>query len=166
MPERKRRFIGICCAAVLVAGGAAAHDRAGHAASAAAVPAEQTRWGVAGGSRTAQRTVEIVMRDAMRFVPDRLQFRRGETVRLVFRNEGRQLHEFVLGTRRSLEDHAVLMQKFPGMEHDEPYMAHVPPGQTAEILWTFNRRGEFEFGCLLPGHFQAGMRGRVSVTAR
>ena len=34
-----------------------------------------------------------------------------------------------------------------------------------EIVWTFNRAGEFDFACLIAGHFQAGMVGKVMVTA-
>ena len=64
------------------------------------------------------------------------------------------------------EEHAALMKKFPNMEHDEPYMAHIAPGRTGEIAWTFNRAGEFDFACLPPGHFDAGMSGRIKVSAR
>ena len=59
--------------------------------------------------------------------------------------------------------HAELMVKFPNMEHDEPYMAHVPPGQTRDIVWTFNRAGTFEFACLIAGHYGAGMKGSITV---
>jgi len=55
------------------------------------------------------------------------------------------------------------MRKHPNMEHDEPYMAHVSPGKKGQIVWTFNRAGEFEFACLIPGHFEAGMIGRIVV---
>jgi uncharacterized cupredoxin-like copper-binding protein len=71
----------------------------------------------------------------------------------------------VIGTERELKEHAALMQKFPKMEHDEPYMAHVAPGRTGEIVWLFNRAGEFEFACLIPGHFEAGMVGKIKVSA-
>jgi uncharacterized cupredoxin-like copper-binding protein len=71
----------------------------------------------------------------------------------------------VLGTRKELEEHAASMQRFPDMEHDEPYMAHVPPGQTGEIVWTFNRSGDFDFACLVAGHYQAGMTGKIAVAA-
>ena len=57
----------------------------------------------------------------------------------------------------------IVLSKFPGMEHSEPYMAHVAPGKTGEILWKFSEPGEFGFGCLIPGHFDAGMKGRVIV---
>jgi uncharacterized cupredoxin-like copper-binding protein len=69
----------------------------------------------------------------------------------------------VIGTPEELKAHAELMKKHPNMEHDEPYMAHVDPGQRGEIVWTFNRPGTFEFACLIPGHFEAGMKGTITV---
>ena len=42
-------------------------------------------------------------------------------------------------------------------------MVHVAAGKSGEIVWTFNRAGEFDFACLIPGHFQAGMVGRIRV---
>ncbi len=101
----------------------------------------------------------------MRFSPDLLEVKQGETIRLVHRNNGQVMHEFVIGTQDDLDKHAALMAKFPGMEHDEPYMAHVAPGQTGEIIWTFNRAGDFDFACLIAGHYQAGMVGKVRVVA-
>jgi uncharacterized cupredoxin-like copper-binding protein len=101
----------------------------------------------------------------MRFVPDRIEVRLGETARLVHRNAGKVMHEFVIGTKKELEEHAALMVKFPNMEHDEPYMAHVPPGGRAEIVWTFNRAGDFDFACLIAGHYSAGMVGKITVRA-
>ena len=59
-----------------------------------------------------------------------------------------------------------MMKKHPGMEHDEPYMAHVAAGKTGEIVWLFNRAGSFDFACLIPGHYQAGMTGTIKVLPR
>ena len=139
-----------------------AHGDKPHAPAAQAV-AEQTDWGIAG--TTATRTVTIDLLDTMRFSPDRVEVALGETVRFEIRNRGRMLHEMVIGTPAELAEHARLMAKNPGMEHDAPYMAHVDPGKTGEIVWTFNRAGEFEYACLLPGHYEAGMRGRIVVKA-
>ena len=127
---------------------------------------EQKAWGIAGDAGKAGRTIEIRMDDRMRFTPDRIEVRLGETVRLVHRNAGKVMHEFVLGTKQDLDEHAALMLRFPNMEHDEPYMAHVGPGKTGTIVWTFNRAGEFDFACLIPGHYQAGMVGKVRVLAQ
>lgn len=73
------------------------------------------------------------------------------------------MHEMVIGTKPVLDKHAELMLKNPNMEHDEPYMAHVAPGKTGEIIWKFNRSGNFEFACLMAGHYQAGMIGKIEV---
>lgn len=55
------------------------------------------------------------------------------------------------------------MRKFPDMEHEEAYMAHVEPAKAETLVWHFNRVGEFEFACLIPGHFEAGMKGKIIV---
>ena len=143
-----------------------AHGTEDHSDARGPVHKEQKAWGIAGDARSVQRTIQVSMGDSMRFVPDAIQVRRGETVKFVLRNAGQLMHEFVLGTRKELEAHAALMVKFPNMEHAEPYMAHVPPGQTAVIVWTFNRPGAFEFACLIAGHFQAGMIGTLTVSER
>lgn len=126
--------------------------------------AEQTPFGVAADPNTATRTIRIDMTDAMRFTPSQITVKRGEVVRFVAANKGQVLHEMVLGTMDELKKHAELMKKFPGMEHDEPHMAHVNPGNTGEIGWRFTQAGTFHFGCLIPGHFEAGMVGKIHVT--
>ena len=130
------------------------------------VKKEQKDWGIAGDVAAARRTVTFRMTDAMRFTPDRITVKQGETLRIVLRNDGKLLHEFVLGTQSVLEEHAALMMKFPTMEHSEPYMAHVAPGKSGEIVWTFNRPGDFDFACLIPGHYQAGMVGKIRVAGK
>lgn len=127
---------------------------------------EQKAWGIAAAPAEARRTINIRMGDDMRFTPAHLNLREGETVRLRIANRGKVLHELVIGTADELAAHAELMKKHPGMQHDEPYMAHVNAGQLGEITWTFNRPGDFEFACLIPGHFEAGMRGTIRVTPK
>ena len=131
-----------------------------------AVKKEQKPWGIAGNAKAVKRTINITMTDMMRFMPDKIEAKQGETIRIVLKNEGKMLHEMVIGTKQELDEHAALMLKFPGMEHDEPYMAHVPAGKKGEIIWTFNRAGEFDFACLIAGHYQAGMVGKISVAAK
>ena len=127
---------------------------------------EQKAWGIGGDAKAATRTVTLTMDDNMRFVPNKLSFKQGETVRFVIQNKGKLLHEMVIGTRADLDAHAAMMVKFPKMAHDEPYMAHVNAGQSGNMVWTFNRPGDFEFACLIAGHYQAGMVGTISVSAR
>jgi uncharacterized cupredoxin-like copper-binding protein len=151
--------------ALSLGGGLAlAHSNDPHAKPAGPARKEQKPWGIAGEAKAARRTIDVGMSDNMRFTPDRLEVREGETVRFKVRNSGKLMHEFVIGTKAENDKHAELMVKFPTMEHDEPYMAHVAPGKTGEIVWTFNRPGDFDFACLIAGHYQAGMVGRIKVT--
>jgi uncharacterized cupredoxin-like copper-binding protein len=161
----KRRVLGalVGAGAAAVMRTASAHTDKPHAGSAPPARKEQKAWGIAGDAKAARRTVNVRMLDTMRFVPDRLEVRTGDTLRFVVHNTGQAMHEFVIGTRQENEAHAALMLRFPTMEHDEPYMAHVAPGETGEIIWTFNRRGEFEFACLVAGHYSAGMVGTINV---
>ena len=131
----------------------------------AAVKKEQKPWGIAGDAKDVRRTIATSMTDGMRFTPDKIDVKLNETVRFSLANKGKVMHEFVIGTKADLDEHAALMLKFPNMEHDEPYMAHIPPGKTGEIIWTFNRPGSFSFACLIAGHFQAGMVGTIKVMA-
>jgi uncharacterized cupredoxin-like copper-binding protein len=148
-------------------GAAFAHGEAAHGAKKpAVVKKDQKPWGIAGDPKAVRRTFDHRMHDTMRFTPDMVEVKLGETVRFIVKNDGKQMHEFVIGTKKELDEHAALMLKFPDMEHDEPYMAHVAPGKTGEIVWKFNRAGEFDFACLIPGHYQAGMVGRIKVAAK
>jgi len=131
-----------------------------------ATAAEQKAWGIAGETKAVTRTITLRMSDAMRFTPARIEVKQGETVRLTLRNTGKVQHELVLGTSQELAEHAAQMQKHPGMEHDEPHMVHVAPGKTGHLVWTFNRAGDFEFACLIDGHYQAGMKGTIRVVAQ
>lgn len=150
-------------AAALIGLALAANAHGDHERKEGPVRKEQTAWGIAGDANTAKRTIEVTMSDNMRFSPDSLAVKQGETVRLVIRNSGAMLHEFVMGNKRTLDEHAAMMVKFPNMEHDEPYMAHVKPGGSEELIWTFNRAGTVDFACLIAGHYQAGMVGKIAV---
>ena len=163
------------------------HGESGHGKSKTVdhTKAEETPFGRAGNPKSAKRTVRIDMNDSMRFVaiaaphggratdaragtpphamPADIVVKHGETVRFLVRNEGKVMHEMVIGTMKELKEHAELMRRFPNMEHDEPYMAHVAPGKEGEIVWQFTRPGEFHYACLIPGHMEAGMIAKITV---
>jgi uncharacterized cupredoxin-like copper-binding protein len=125
--------------------------------------AEQKGFGIAGDPKTVTLSMGVSMHDTMRFDPAVLQVKVGENVRLMALNSGKVMHEIVLGTLDELKSHAEMMRQHPGMKHDDLHMAHVAPGETEWIVWTFNRPGEFYYGCLVPGHFEAGMFGKIIV---
>jgi uncharacterized cupredoxin-like copper-binding protein len=144
---------------------ALAHGDKTHAPAAEAA-VEQTAWGISGKPAQVSRTITLDMTDAMRFTPDNITVQEGDTLRFVVRNKGRMLHEMVIGTPSELANHAAMMARFPNMEHDEAYMVHVDPGKSDEIVWHFNRAGRFEFACLIAGHYEAGMRGTITVNPK
>ena len=145
-------------------GQALAHGETKHdAKQARAISAEETSFGREGDPKKVSRTVRIDMSDRMRFTPASLSIRQGDTMKFVVKNSGKVMHEMVLGSLKELKEHAEMMKKHPGMEHDEAFMAHVAPGKTAIMVWQFSRAGEFHYGCLVPGHFEAGMVGNIVV---
>lgn len=162
----KSYTLGLAAALAMSASAAAfAHGGESHGAKPAIdyAQAEETAFGRAADPAKAKRTIAIDMHDSMRFSPDAITIKRGEIVRFRIKNQGQIMHEMVIGTERELAEHAETMRKYPDMEHDEPYMAHVAPGQSGEIGWQFTKPGEYRFACLLPGHSEAGMVGKVVV---
>jgi uncharacterized cupredoxin-like copper-binding protein len=111
------------------------------------------------------RSIDVEMSDEMRFRPDSIRVERGETIRFAVRNVGKLKHEMVLGTIDELREHAELMRKFPEMEHEDPNQVSVEPGETGELIWHFTEGGTFDFACLVPGHYEAGMAGKILVSA-
>ena len=129
----------------------------------ASVVKEQKDWGIAGDPGNVSRTIKVVMSDDMKFTPNQISIKKDETIRFQIVNSGKVMHEMVIGNKKELDEHAAMMLKHPNMEHDEPYMAHVEPGKAQDLIWQFNRAGEFDFACLIPGHYQANMVGKIKV---
>jgi uncharacterized cupredoxin-like copper-binding protein len=119
--------------------------------------------GQPGEASKATRTMEVDMNDNMRFSPSQIKVKRGETIRFVVKNSGKLKHEMVLGSVKELKTHAEMMRKMPEMEHADENMVSVDPGKTGELIWQFSKSGKFDFACLQPGHFEAGMKGKVAV---
>jgi uncharacterized cupredoxin-like copper-binding protein len=122
--------------------------------------------GEAGDPKKTSRTVKITMLEdgkRMRFEPDIVEIRLGEQIRFAVYNDGSWDHEFMLATKAENRKHAEFMKKFPEMEHDDPNAVRLSPLNSGEILWKFTKRGEFEYACLIPGHLEAGMHGKVVV---
>jgi uncharacterized cupredoxin-like copper-binding protein len=110
------------------------------------------------------RTVNIDMTDGMRFNPSSINVKQGETVRFVVTNSGQLKHELVLGTEKELKEHYEVMKKNPEMEHADPNMVTLAGGKTGEVVWQFTKAGRVDFACLQPGHYDAGMKGAVTVS--
>ncbi|MDP9525499.1 copper-resistant cuproprotein CopI [Pseudomonas protegens] len=156
-----------------------------------ASPTASYDFGQPAPAAKASRSVEVVMGD-MSFNPKALEIKAGETVRFVLINKGQLLHEFNLGNAAMHAEHQQEMLKMQqsgmltptgmqamdhgamghgsmagmdhGMRHDDPNSVLVEPGKQAELTWTFSKSGSLEFACNIPGHYQAGMVGKLTVT--
>lgn len=122
--------------------------------------------GKPGVASNVTRTVNIEMRDDMKFHTSVIDAKQGETIRFVAKNAGKVKHEMVLGTAKDLKDHYEVMKKNPEMEHADANMVTVAPGKSGEIIWQFTSTGKVDFACLQPGHYDAGMKGLVNVAKK
>ena len=118
--------------------------------------------GEPGDPKRPARTIEVEMTE-MAYTPDKIDVKRGEQIKFVIKNAGKEDHEFLLATTAENLKHAEVMRKHPGMEHDDPNGVRVAPSRSAEILWRFSKRGTFEYSCLIPNHREYGMIGTVTV---
>lgn len=128
--------------------------------------AAETAIGKPGVAAKVNRTIAVDMADTLRYTPSSIQVKRGETIRFVIKNSGQTKHELSLGTEKELLEHLEEMKKFPDMEHDEPNKLTLAPGKQGEIIWQFTKAGPVHFGCLMPGHYEGGMKGLVKVVAK
>jgi uncharacterized cupredoxin-like copper-binding protein len=146
---------------------AVAHADAGHGHDASTEKHEQhdhaSGSGKQGDASKVTRSVTVDMNDTMRFTPEKISVKKGETIKFVVKNSGKIKHEMVLGSMKELKEHAAMMKKMPEMEHADENMVSVGPGKTGELIWKFTKAGQFDFACLQPGHFEAGMKGKVAV---
>ncbi len=125
-----------------------------------------TPFGRPADPKKAQRMVRVEMTDQMRFSPVEIAVQRGETIRFEVINKGKLEHELVLGTLAGLKQHLEHMKQHAGAAHEEGDKRNeveVAPGKRGIIGWQFTKAGEFYYGCLVPGHFEAGMIGKVLV---
>ncbi len=125
--------------------------------------AHGTPFGRAGDPKKVTRTIELKMTDQMRFEPAEIRVRRNETVRLIVINAGQIKHEIQIGDRKSITAHLEEMKKNPEMEHDDDHAKTVKAGGREDVVWQFTQLGDFVYGCLMPGHYEQGMRGRIVV---
>ena len=118
--------------------------------------------GEPGNPKKPSRTIEVEMSE-MEYTPSRIEVKRGEQIRFVIRNVGKEDHEFLLDTTEENLKHAEDMKKHPHMEHDDPNGVRLAPKKSAEIVWKFTHAGTFEYSCLIPDHRDYGMIGQIQV---
>jgi uncharacterized cupredoxin-like copper-binding protein len=137
------------------------HDKSGkaHGADEHAV----SRAGQPGKASRVARTIRMQALDTMRYAPEKLTVKSGQTVRFIVTNAGKQKHEFVIGDAEEQRQHAEMMKEMPDMKHDEGNAVSLEAGQTEELIWRFGKPGNVEIACHIPGHYEAGMHAIVTV---
>jgi len=103
--------------------------------------------------------------DQLRFAPDSLNVRAGETVAFVVSNPGIVGHDFVIGNEAAQQAHERQMAAGAPDDMAGGSSIDVPSGATATLVYTFAQPGTLIFGCHVSGHYAAGMRGTITVTS-
>ncbi|MFK0166453.1 plastocyanin/azurin family copper-binding protein [Rhizobium sp. NPDC090279] len=128
---------------------------------------EKLAVGEPGDKSKVTQTIRVTMKETedgrMLFQPAVIKVRKGQTVKIVLSNAGQSDHEFVLDGEEKILEHKAVMAKFPEMEHADANSIRLAAGESGEIVWKFTNDGAFKFACLIPGHYEAGMHGDVSV---
>lgn len=124
---------------------------------------ETSAAGQVGSPDKVGRTIKITALDTMRYDKNSIRAKPGETIRFVVTNAGKIKHEFAIGTREEQQEHAEMMASMPDMKHEEGNAISLEPGETKELIWQFGKAGSVEIACHLPGHYEAGMKAKVSV---
>ena len=152
-------LVGVAGVAALVRGvelDRPAHAHTGHVFAA----------GEPGDAKKPYRTIEITMREGsgvMSYEPNQIEVKKGEQIMFVLLNAGALPHEFLLDSFENNAKHKIEMQKNPEMEHDDPNGKRIEAKNDNKVLWRFSKAGTFEFACLIPGHYEAGMKGVIVV---
>lgn len=139
------------------------HDEA-PASQSAHVSGEKFSFGEPGDPAKSTRTFHINALDTMKFSRDALLVKKGETVRFMVHNDGKVVHEFVIGDAETQKAHAEMMKTKRGMKHDHANAVTIEPGKAKNLYWTFSGEAtELEIGCHVPGHYESGMKIALKV---
>lgn len=161
MKNMHRKLIALLALALSGAAFATGNHAGGHGHG-----DEETAIGKPGVVSKVSRTITVDMNDTMRYTPADVSVKQGETIRFIVKNSGQVKHEMSLGTEKELLEHLEVMRKFPDMEHDEPSKVSLAPGKQGEIVWQFTKAGTVNFACLMPGHYEGGMKGAIKVSKK
>lgn len=109
--------------------------------------------GFVAGTTSAPRVVRIITSEALRFYPDVVTVKQGETISFEVTTMGMAVHEFMVGPAADVA----------ADKEGTPEVADIAMMQTKSLTYTFNGAGPFAFACHAPGHYEAGMRGVIVV---
>jgi uncharacterized cupredoxin-like copper-binding protein len=110
--------------------------------------------GFVAGTASAPRVVQIVATPRLRFVPDTVTVKQGETITFEVTSMGPLTHEFMVGPAADVAADT----------QGTPEVADIAMMQSKSLTYTFTGSGPFAFACHATGHYEAGMIGTIIVT--
>ncbi|WP_108862290.1 plastocyanin/azurin family copper-binding protein [Ruegeria sp. Alg231-54] len=126
----------------------------------------KTIVGIPGDRRDVDQIVKVSMKETdeggMIFTPSLLNIKKGETIKFEVMNYGEVDHEFILDTPELNSIHKEIMAARTET-HRTPNSVTLSPGEQGEVIWNFTNSGDFEYACLIPGHYDSGMFGSITV---
>ncbi|MFH0750490.1 MAG: plastocyanin/azurin family copper-binding protein [Chloroflexota bacterium] len=126
---------------------------AGMMGSDGARPAQPGDPGFVPGTEASPRVIRVTAGPGFVFTPSTIAVARGETVTFVVTTMGPAIHEFMVGPADDVATHQ------PGTaEIDDIGMM-----QTKALTYRFDGSGPFAYACHVEGHYEAGMRGTITV---
>jgi uncharacterized cupredoxin-like copper-binding protein len=124
-------------------------------------------FGAPGAASKVDRTIRVEVKD-LSFSPPAVEVKPGETVRFIVSNTSEVEHDFTIGDSKTQDEHGAEMADMADMaaehaHHPDPNAVFLKGGETKEIVWRFGKAGQIEFGCNVPGHYEAGMKGTIAI---
>lgn len=166
-----RKLVPICFTLMVLLSACGADDptiqapqQSEHGGHAMDTGGEGFAFGEPGNQSEVNRMVEISALDLLEFDPETLEVQSGETITFVVTNDGKNVHEFVVGGESYQQEHATEMSGGEQMGAGANQI-EIKPGATKSLTWTFTQPGEVLYGCHEPGHYEGGMVGTIEVSS-
>ena len=109
--------------------------------------------GFVAGTVAAPRVIRVLAGPDYSFSPSSITVGRGETVTFVVTSMGPLVHEFMVGPAEAVA------ADDPGT----PEVADIGMMDSKSLTYTFDGAGPFAFACHVDGHYEAGMRGVITL---
>ncbi len=105
------------------------------------------------GTAAAPRTIRINAGPGDAFYPSSITVQRGETITFLVTTMGPAEHEFMVGPADAVA----------ADREGTPEVSGLAMMQTKSLSYTFDGTGPYAYACHEPGHYEAGMRGTITI---
>lgn len=118
-----------------------------------AAPAQPGDPGFAPGTEASPRVIRVAAGPGLVFSPSTIAVARGETVTFLVTTVGPIPHDFMVGPADAVAAN----------QAGTPEIESIRMTETGALTLTFDTAGPYAFACHVAGHFEAGMRGTITV---